>query len=105
MPVRGIRRFSKENLLSHGTEKLLRGTFLCFTKSLVSEVFMDQRGEGEDGRSIATFCQTFFVSQYRKTPWGNISVFTNFLVSKNFMNKRWGMKEGGALRLSVKKNF
>ena len=65
MPMRGISRFSKENLLSHSTEKLRRGTFLCFTKFLVSQKFMDKKEE--DGRSITIICQTFFVSQYRKT--------------------------------------
>ena len=65
MPIKGISRFSKENLLSHSTEKLRRGTFPCFTKFLVSQKFMDKKGE--DGRSITIFCQTIFVSQYRKT--------------------------------------
>ena len=56
-PVRGITRFSKENLLSHGTEKLLRGTFLCSTKCLVSEKFMDKKaGGGGKGRE----CHDFF---------------------------------------------
>ena len=47
MPKRGISRFSIENLLSHSTEKLRRGTLLCFTKILVSKKFMDKRGGGE----------------------------------------------------------
>ena len=37
MPMRGISQFSKENFLSHSTEKLRMGTFPCFTKFLVSE--------------------------------------------------------------------
>ena len=36
MPMRRNSRFSKDTLLSHSTEKLIRGTFLCFTKFLVS---------------------------------------------------------------------
>ena len=68
--------FLQKKLFSHSTEKLRRGTFLCFTKSLVSENFMDKRGGGgEDGRSITTICQIFFVSQYRKISERNFSVF------------------------------
>ena len=37
MPMRGFSQISRENLLSHSTEKLRRGTFLHFTKFLVSE--------------------------------------------------------------------
>ena len=48
--MRDISRFSKEFLLSHSTEKFREGTFLCFTKFLVSEKIMDKRGE--DGSSI-----------------------------------------------------
>ena len=46
MPKRGISRFSIENLLSLSTEKLRRGTILCFTKLLVSKKLMDKRGGG-----------------------------------------------------------
>ena len=34
---------------------------------------------------------------------GMFLLFTNILVSKNFMHKRWGMKQGGVSRYSVKK--
>ena len=37
------------NLLSHSTEKLRRGTLLCFTKFLVSKKFMNKRGGGGVG--------------------------------------------------------
>ena len=48
-------------------------------------------------------CQKVFVSEYRKTSQGNPSVFfTKFLVSKKVMDKKWGMKEGGVSRYSVK---
>ena len=56
MPKRGISRFTIEYLLSHSTEKLRSGTFLCFTKFLVSKKFMDKRGGGVSG----FFCQIFF---------------------------------------------
>ena len=48
MPERGILRFSIENLLSRSTEKLRRGTILCFTKLLVSKKLMDRRGGGRE---------------------------------------------------------
>ena len=38
--------FSVEFFLTHSTEKFRRGTFLCFTKFLVSNKIMDRRGEG-----------------------------------------------------------
>ena len=50
MPKRVISRFSIENLLSHSTEKLRIGTLPSFTKFLVSNKFMDKRGEGSGGR-------------------------------------------------------
>ena len=40
-----VSRFSVENLLSHSTEKLLRGV-LCFGKFLVSKNVEDKRGRG-----------------------------------------------------------
>ena len=51
--MRGISRFSVENLLSRSTEKLRRGTNLCFTKLLVSKQLMDKRGGG--GREYHDF--------------------------------------------------
>ena len=54
MPMRGTSRFSIENLLSHSSEKLYRGTLLCFTKFLVSKNFIDKRGGG-GGREYHDF--------------------------------------------------
>ena len=53
---------------------------------------------------MSRYCvKNFFVSKYRKTSQGNPSIFfTKFLVSKKFMDKRWGMKEGGVSRYLVK---
>ena len=45
-----------ENFLSHRTEKIRKGSLLCFTKNQVSKKFMDKRGGG----SIRIFCQNFF---------------------------------------------
>ena len=44
--MRGISRFCRENLLSHDTEKLPRGTVLCLEKVLFWRTFMDKRGGG-----------------------------------------------------------
>ena len=51
MLQRFMSRFSVENYLSHSTEKLRRGTLLCFTKFLVSKKLMEKRGEGRKGVS------------------------------------------------------
>ena len=55
--------------------------------------------EGE--RSVTILCQKVFVSEYQKISQGN-PFFTKILVSKKFMDKKWGMKEGGVSRYSVK---
>ena len=60
MPKRGISRFSIENLLSLSTEKLRRGTLLCFTKLLVSKKLMDKRGGG--GREYHDFLSKSLLS-------------------------------------------
>ena len=76
-------RYSVKNVLSHSTEKHRRGTFLCFTKFLVSEKIKDKRGrtEGVSRCSVNFFCltlpknfvrETFCISQifwYRKNLW------------------------------------
>ena len=56
----GSSRFSTENCLSHRTEKLRRGTFLCFTKFLVSKNFMDRRGREEGGREYQVSMSKFY---------------------------------------------
>ncbi len=50
MLLRGISRLSLESLLPHSTEELRRGTLLCFTKFLVSKIFMDKKGVEKGGR-------------------------------------------------------
>ena len=49
-----------ENLLSHSTEKLRRGTLLCSTKLLVSKKLMDKRGGG--GREYHDLLSKSFLS-------------------------------------------
>ena len=58
MPKSRKSRFSIENLLSHSTEKLRRGTLLRFTKILVSKKFMDKRGGGYHDFLSKFFCLT-----------------------------------------------
>ena len=76
MPMRGISRFSIENLLSHSTEKLRRGTLLRFTKFLISKKFMDKRGrrEGVSRFSVKIFLSHSAEKFRRGTPY----CFTNF---------------------------
>ena len=44
VPKREISRFSKENFLSHSTNKLCNGTLLPFTNILVARKIMNKRG-------------------------------------------------------------
>ena len=95
-------RYSVKIFLSHSTEKLRRGTFLFYTKFLVSKYFMDTRwGVKEGGVSRNSF-ENFFSQSTEKLRKGTFLFFTNILLSKNFMAKRWGVKEGGVSRYSFK---
>ena len=78
-----------ENFLFHMTEKLRKGSLLCFRKFLESKSFMLKRG-GEGG-SITTFRRNCFVLQYYSAetfPRGTLLCFGKFPVSKNIMDKR-----------------
>ena len=67
---------------------------------------MDKRGGGGRTEGVSRHSVKIFLSHStEKFRSGTFPFFTNFLVSKNFMNKRLGKKEGGASWLSVKKNF
>ena len=102
MPMRGVSGFSKETLLSHSTKKLSRGTFLCFTKFLVPGNFYGQEGGGrKEYHDILSF---FLSRSTEKLRRGNFLFPTKILASKYFMDRRWGMKEGGVSRYSFK-NF
>ena len=61
---------------------------------------MDTRRE--NGRIITIFCQFYSSHSYEKLRTGTFLIFTKFLASKNFMDKRLGKKEGGVSRYSVK---
>ena len=80
--VGGVSRYSVEISLSHSAENLRRGTLpcCCFSKFLIAKKCMDKRE-----RKYQDFHQKFLVSQCRKRPYGNPSVFQHFQVSKKFM--------------------
>ena len=63
---------------------------------------MDKRRE--DGRSITTFYQIFLSHSTGKLRRGTFLFHTKFLASKLFMDRRWGVKEGGVSRYSFE-NF
>ena len=65
MPMRGISRFSIENLMSHSTEKLRTGTVLgCDSENFRGrKSLQDMRGEVG---SIRIFRRKFFVSTVPK---------------------------------------
>ena len=63
-----------------------------------------EKREGEGGRSVTLICQIFLSHSTEKLRRGTFLFYTNFLVSKYFMDKRWGVKEGGVSRYSFK-NF
>ena len=52
------------------TKLFCRGTLQCFRNFLVSEIFIDKTRD-----RITTFRRKVVVSRYRKTLWGNPSVF------------------------------
>ena len=89
--ISGIEKFSTEEgyvtnfcdfFLSHGTEKLRRGTF-CNRK------FSGWKGGCLKSRgSITIFCKNFFISQSRKRSSGTLLFFRKFRVSRFFMIKR-----------------
>ncbi len=83
-----VLRFSEENLLSHSTEKLRRGTLLCFTKFPVAGTFNDKRGGGGGGKEYQAFQLKSFCLTLSKVFLGNPSDSENFRVSRNFMPKK-----------------
>ena len=58
----------------------------------------------EGGRSVTIFSQFFLSQSTEKLRRGNLLFYTKFLLSKYFIDTRWGVKEGGVSRYSVK-NF
>ena len=93
MYKRGISRFFVENLLRHSTEKLCRGNLLFFRKFLLSQNFMDQKGEG-----VGSECHNFPSKMCCLTPPKHF-VAEPFFVSENSWDRKllWikGVKGGG----------
>ena len=71
-PARENPPFSIEILMSHSTEKLRRGTHLCFTEKFVSKDFMNKRGKGVN---VTILVKIVFVSQYQIISYRKPSVF------------------------------
>ena len=80
MPMRGISRFSGENLLSHSTEKLRGVTLLCFTKFLVWKKITDN--SGGEGREYHDFLSKFFYHSAENLRWGPCSVSSIYGIEK-----------------------
>ena len=91
--MEGLSRFVVSNFLLHSAEKARSGIIQCF---IISMYIKDLR--------IGTVCHDFIVEFFlshntKKTSYGNTSVFPNFLVSKNSMDKNVGA--GGVSCFSV----
>ena len=55
-------------------------------------------------RGISRFSkETLLSHSTEKLRRETILLITNIMLSKNFMDKRWGMKQGGVSRYSVRK--
>ena len=63
-------RFSAELFLSRSTEKLRTGTFLSFTKNLISKIFMEKRVGGGRREGVSKFSVNFFCLSSGKTRRG-----------------------------------
>ena len=90
LPMRGISRSSKENLLSHSTEKLLRGTFLLQTKFLVSKHLKDKRWEVKEGGVSRYFVENVLSQSTEKLRTGILLFFL-----QNFWCRKTSWIRGG----------
>ena len=103
MPMRGISRFSIENLLPHSAENFRRGTLLCFRKLLLSKNVRDNKGcassffvenflshSAEIFRSGTFRC--FLNFGYRKfyAYEGNITIFYRKFFVSQYRKILWG---------------
>ena len=86
MPKRGLSSFFYGKFVVSGTEKLRRGTHLCFTDISVSKYFRNKRGGGSECHD---FPSKWFLSHSIKSfRRGNLLCFRKFRVSEMFMPKR-----------------
>ena len=83
--------FCVEVFSSRITEKLSRGTLLCFTKFPVSKTLWKRGGEG--GREgVSIFSVEFFLSPVSKNFVGGSFIASFFWVSKNVRCKGAGIR-------------
>ena len=84
----GIKIFRQNFFVSvpkkFGAKKFRRGTILCFTKFLVSKIFMEKSGGVEDGGSITIFRQNFLVSVPKKFVGEPFSVSLSLGLEKSY---------------------
>ena len=76
-------RHTVGELLSHSTEKLLRGTLCCSETFWYQTIFMDKK-EMSSQHSV----EDLFSHSNGKLRKGTLLCFRTFLVSQNFMDKR-----------------
>ena len=60
-PKRGLSSFFYGKFVVSGTEKLRRGTHLCFTENFVSKDLMNKRGKGVN---VTILLEIVSVSEY-----------------------------------------
>ena len=83
--------------------KDLAGEHFCVSQNFWHRKYELIREGGRGRRSITIFCQVFLSHSTENFRRGTFLCFTKLLVSKNFMDKRWGGgKERGVSRCSVK---
>ena len=94
----GVSQCSVEKLLSHTTEKIRRGSVLCFRKIGVSKHFVEKRGRAGEG--VSRFSVETFLS-HRIEPKNFVG--EPFCVSEAFWYQKilWMKEGGGVSRFSV----
>ena len=100
MPKRGISQFSVKNLF-RSTEKLRRGTPLCFRKLLVSKNVRDKRA-GRVSRLSVGIVLSHSTETFRRGTFLRC-VSENFWWRKSLRVKRGGAGEGGSNKISRRK--
>ena len=96
----GISRFSIKICVSHSAKNFQKVTLLFLRKILVSNSFMDDKGE------ITFFRRNVLISQCRKFSRASLQCFKSFRVSKNFVhNRRYPVFRSKFFGLTVAKKF
>ena len=82
-------QFAVETFCLTIPNKMLRGTLLCFTKSIVTKFSRIGEGRGER-RSVTNFCGKFMSHSAKNLCRETLLCFTKSLVTKNFMERTSG---------------